>query len=130
MRPDHRAAVFDLHLGKPARERLFSIGQFNIPRVKPEQKVVHVAFEQTLWLDFYAPSQLEWQAALDGAYGNREFFAPLQDKAVQVIARTRCDGVFVHQATADQYVDEAVTRFLARTFTAKTNRIGANRMKT
>lgn len=75
----------------------------NIERIKPEQTAVEVAVEQALWLGLYAPSELEWRAALDGAYGNREFFAPLQDKAIQVVARTRSNAVFVRPATADQY---------------------------
>ena len=75
----------------------------NIERVKPDQKAVAVAVDQVLWLGFYTPSQLEWRAALDGAYGNREFFAPLEEKAVQVVARTRCDAVLARLAGPDQY---------------------------
>ena len=58
---------------------------------------------QVLWLGLYTPSALEWRAALDGAYGNREFFGPLQEKAVQVVARTRCDAVLARLAGPDQY---------------------------
>lgn len=50
-----------------------------------------------------ASAGLDWRAGLDGAYGNREFFAPLQGKAVQVVARTRSDGVLYRRATADDY---------------------------
>jgi hypothetical protein len=46
---------------------------------------------------------MDWRAALDGAYGNREFFAPLQDKQVEVVARTRCDRVFYRRAKAEDY---------------------------
>lgn len=75
----------------------------NITRVKPAQKATAVAAEQTLRLGLYAPSALAWRAALDGAYGNREFFAPLQDKAVQVVARTRCDSVLARLAGPADY---------------------------
>jgi hypothetical protein len=75
----------------------------NIQRLKPGQKAVAVAVEQVLWLGFYTRSEMEWRAALDGAYGNREFFAPLQDKAVQVVTRTRCDAVLSRLAGPDQY---------------------------
>jgi hypothetical protein len=75
----------------------------NIGRLKPLDKAVAVAVEQILWLGFYAPSILDWRCALDGAYGNREFFAPLQEKAVQVVARTRKDRVFYRRAQAEEY---------------------------
>lgn len=75
----------------------------NIQRLKPDQKATAVAADQVLWLGLYAPWQLEWRAALDGAYGNEKFFAPLEGKAVQVVARTRCDSVLVRLATPDQY---------------------------
>lgn len=75
----------------------------NIRRLKPDQKATAVAANQVLWLGLYAPSQLEWRAALDGAYGNQKFFAPLENKAVQVVARTRCDSVLARLATPDQY---------------------------
>jgi hypothetical protein len=65
----------------------------NIRRLKPDEKAVAVAVDQVLWLGFYTPSLLDWRCALDGAYGTREFFAPLQEKAVQVVARTRKDRV-------------------------------------
>jgi hypothetical protein len=74
-----------------------------IARLKPEQKAVEVAVEQVLWLGFYTPSSMAWRAALDGAYGNREFFAPLQGKEVQVVARTRCDKVFYRRANPHDY---------------------------
>ncbi len=75
----------------------------NIQRVKPDRKATAVAADQVLWLGFYAPQELEWRAALDGAYGNQKFFAPLEGKAVQVVARTRCDSVLARLATPDQY---------------------------
>lgn len=75
----------------------------NLRRLKPEQKAVAVAVEQVLWLGFYTPSSMDWRAALDGAYGNREFFAPLQGKAVQVVARTRSDKVFYRRANPQAY---------------------------
>lgn len=75
----------------------------NIRRLKPDQKAVAVAVEQVLWLGFYTPSALDWRAALDGAYGNREFFAPLQGKEVQVVARTRKDRVFYRRADPAAY---------------------------
>ncbi|MGH9802961.1 MAG: transposase [Blastocatellia bacterium] len=75
----------------------------NIQRLEPDQKATTVAADQVLWMGLYAPSQLEWRAALDGAYGNRQFFSPLEGKAVQVVARTRCDSVLARLATPDQY---------------------------
>lgn len=75
----------------------------NIRRLHPEQKAVAVAVAQVLWLGFYTPSELDWRCALDGAYGNREFFAPLQEKAVQVVARTRKDRVFYRRADPASY---------------------------
>jgi len=68
-------------------------------RLAPEQKAVAVAVQQVLQLGL----ELDWRAALDGAYGNKQFFAPLQDKAVQVVARTRDDGVFYRRAHAEDY---------------------------
>ena len=75
----------------------------NIQRVKPDQKATAVAVQQVCWLGLYAPQQLEWRAALDGGYGNRQFFAPLEEKAVQVVARTRSDAVLARLASPDQY---------------------------
>ncbi len=75
----------------------------NIRRLSPGEKAVEVAVAQVLWLGFYLPSGLDWRAALDGAYGNREFFAPLQEKEVQVVARTRCDRVLYRRATDADY---------------------------
>lgn len=75
----------------------------NIRRLKPGEKAVAVAVAQVLWLGFYLPSGLDWRAALDGAYGNREFFAPLQEKEVQVVARTRCDRVLYRRSTPADY---------------------------
>jgi hypothetical protein len=75
----------------------------NLRRLQPEQKATAIAVEQVLWLGLYTLSELEWRAALDGAYGNREFFGPLQEKAVQVVARTRCDAVLARLAGPDQY---------------------------
>jgi len=75
----------------------------NIQRLKPAQTAVQVAVEQVLWLGLYTPSELDWRVALDGAYGNREFFAPLQGKEVQVVARTRCDRVLYRRASTADY---------------------------
>lgn len=75
----------------------------NIRRLKPDETAVQVAVEQVLWLGLYTPSELDWRAALDGAYGNREFFAPLQGKEIQVVARTRCDRVLYRRATEADY---------------------------
>lgn len=75
----------------------------HLQRLAPGAKAVALAVEQVLWLGLETPSSLDWRVALDGAYGNREFFAPLQDKAVQVIARTRSDGVLYRRATAADY---------------------------
>lgn len=75
----------------------------HIRRLNPEEKAVAVAVEQLLWLGLYTPSTLEWRAALDGAYGNREFFARLRDKEVQVVARTRCDRVLYRRANPADY---------------------------
>jgi hypothetical protein len=72
-------------------------------RLAPEQKAVAVAVAQVLRLGLDTPSQLDWRAALDGAYGNKEFFAPLQGKAVQVVARTRDDSVFYRRARPEDY---------------------------
>ena len=55
-------------------------------------------------------------------------FAPLEDKEVQVVARTRCDGVFVRRARPIT-ADVVVIRFSARTFVAKMNPPGARRTK-
>lgn len=75
----------------------------NLRRLPPGEKAVRVAVEQVWWLGFYTPSGLDWRVALDGAYGNREFFAPLQSKEVQVVARTRCDRVLYRRARATDY---------------------------
>lgn len=75
----------------------------NIRRIKPSETAVSVAVEQVCWLGYWRPSGMDWRAALDGAYGNREFFAPLQEKAVQVVARTRCDRVFYRRAKEEDY---------------------------
>lgn len=62
-----------------------------------------MAAQQVLQLGLDTPSELEWRVALDGAYGNKCFFAPLQGKAVQVVARTRADGVFYRRARPEDY---------------------------
>lgn len=76
---------------------------FTMRRIKPDEKAVAVAVEQLLWVGAYTASELDWRAALDGAYGNREFFARLQEKAVQVVARTRCDRVLYRRAKPADY---------------------------
>ena len=75
----------------------------NIRRLAPGDKAVAVAVAQVCWLGFYLPSGQDWRAALDGGYGSINFFAPLQDKDVQVVARTRRDRVLYHRATAAEY---------------------------
>ena len=75
----------------------------NIRRLAPGEKAVAVAVAQICWLGFYLPSGQDWRAALDGEYGVVNFFAPLQDKDVQVVARTRCDRVLYHRATPADY---------------------------
>ena len=72
-------------------------------RLAPGQKAVEVATQQVLQLGLDTPSELEWRAGLDGAYGNKKFFAPLQGKAVQVVARTRADSVFYRRARPTDY---------------------------
>lgn len=74
-----------------------------IKRLAPTDKATAVAAQQVLQLGLDTPSAMEWRAALDGAYGNKRFFAPLQGKAVQVVARTRGDGVFYRRARAADY---------------------------
>ena len=72
-------------------------------RLAPGDKAVDVAVAQICWLGFYLPSGQDWRAALDGGYGHVNFFAPLQDKDVQVVARTRRDRVLYRRATAADY---------------------------
>jgi hypothetical protein len=91
----------------------------NLRRLHPEQKAVAVAVEQVLWLGFYTPSWLDWRAALDGAYGTREFFAPLQDKAVQVVARTRKDRVFYRRADPVAYAGRGRRAVFGEAFRCK-----------
>ena len=91
----------------------------NICRLNPEQKAIEVAVEQVLWLGFYTPSELDWRCALDGAYGTREFFAPLQDKAVQVVARTRKDRVFYRRADPSQYAGRGRRAVFGEAFRCK-----------
>jgi hypothetical protein len=91
----------------------------NIRRLKPDDKAVCVAVEQVLWLGFYTPSLLDWRVALDGAYGNREFFAPLQEKAVQVVARTRKDRVFYRRARACEYAGRGRRAVFGEAFRCK-----------
>jgi len=91
----------------------------NIRRLPPEQKAIAVAVEQVLWLGFYTPSELDWRGALDGAYGNREFFAPLQDKEVQVVARTRKDRVFYRRAVASAYAGRGRRALFGEVFRCK-----------
>lgn len=74
-----------------------------IKRLAPGDKAVDIAVQQVLQLGFETPSEMDWRAALDGAYGNKKFFAPLQGKAVQVVARTRADSVFYRRARAEDY---------------------------
>ena len=75
----------------------------NLKRLAPTDKATAVAAQQVLQLGLDTPSGMDWRAALDGAYGNKRFFAPLQDKAVQVVARTRDDGVFYRRARPEDY---------------------------
>jgi hypothetical protein len=91
----------------------------NIGRLKPSDNAVAVAVEQILWLGFYTSSHLDWRCALDGAYGRREFFAPLQDKAVQVVARTRKDGVFYRRAEPSRYAGRGRPAVFGEVFRCK-----------
>ena len=75
----------------------------NIRRLAPGDKAVDVAVAQVCWRGFYLPSGQDWRAALEGAYGSVNFFAPLQDKDVQVVARPRGDRVLDHRATEADY---------------------------
>lgn len=88
----------------------------NIRRLHPAQKAVEVAVAQVLWLGFYMRSGLDWRCALDGASGSREFFAPLQEKAVQVVARTRKDRVLYRRADPSQYVGRGRRAVFGRAF--------------
>jgi hypothetical protein len=91
----------------------------HIRRLKPDEKAVSVAVEQVLWLGFYTPSELAWRTALDGAYGTREFFAPLQDKDVQVVARTRKDRVFYRRAVPTDYCGRGRRAVFGKVFRCK-----------
>jgi hypothetical protein len=91
----------------------------HIRRLKPDEKAVAVAVEQVLWLGFYTPSELAWRCALDGAYGTREFFAPLQHKEVQVVARTRKDRVFYRRANPFEYLGRGRRAVFAEVFRCK-----------
>jgi len=90
-----------------------------IRRLEPAQTQVALALEQVLWLGLHAPSELEWRAALDGAYGNREFFAPWQEKEVQVVARTRCDRVLSRRSSAADYCGKGRRPVFGTTFRCK-----------
>lgn len=74
-----------------------------IKRLAPGDKAVDIAIQQVLRLGRATPATMDWRAALDGAYGNKKFFSPLQGKAVQVVARTRADGVFYRRARPEDY---------------------------
>ena len=76
----------------------------NFKRLTATDKATQVAAQQVLQLGLALPSEMAWRAALDGAYGNKRFFAPLQGKAVQVVARTRGDGVFYRRARPADYL--------------------------
>jgi len=91
----------------------------NIRRVKPDETAVKVAVEQVCWLGHWTPPGMAWRAGLDGGYGNREFFAPLSEKEVQVVARTRCDRVFYHRATAQEYCGRGRRAVFGRVFRLK-----------
>ena len=75
----------------------------HLQRLQPGETAVEVAVAQVRWLGFYLPTELDWRVALDGAYGNRKFFTPLQDKAVQVVARSRDDRVLYRRADPSDY---------------------------
>lgn len=75
----------------------------HLHRLRPAETAVAAAVAQVCWLGYELPSGLDWRAGLDGAYGNQKFFAPLRDKAVQVVARTRDDRVFYRRASAADY---------------------------
>jgi hypothetical protein len=62
---------------------------------------------------------MDWRVALDGAYGNREFFAPLQGQAVQVVARTRCDKVFYRRADPRAYAGKGRRAVFGEAFRCK-----------
>ena len=72
-------------------------------RLAPGEKAVTVAAQQVLQLGLDTPSGMDWRAELDGGYGNKKFFFPLQGKAVQAVARTRHDGVFYYRARPEEY---------------------------
>jgi hypothetical protein len=91
----------------------------NLRRLHPEQKAIAVAVEQVLGLGFYTSSQLDWRAALDGAYGSKEFFAPLQNQAVQVVARTRKDRVFYRRADPAEYAGRGRRAVFGEAFRCK-----------
>ena len=75
----------------------------HLHRLEPGETAVEAAVAQVRWLGFYLPTGLDWRAGLDGAYGNRKFFTPLQDKDVQVVARTRADRVLYRRADPAKY---------------------------
>lgn len=74
-----------------------------IKRLAPTDKATAVGAQQVLQLGLDTPAEMMWRAALDGAYGNKRFFTPLQGKAVQAVARTRGDGVFYRRARPEDY---------------------------
>ena len=75
----------------------------HLHRLEPGETAVEAAVAQVRWLGFYLPTGLDWRAGLDGAYGNRKFFTPLQDKDVPVVARTRADRVLYRRADPAKY---------------------------
>lgn len=91
----------------------------NIRRIKPEEKAVSVAVEQVCWLGYWTPSGMDWRAALDGAYGNREFFAPLQEKEVQAVARTELRQSFLSQSQSRGLLWERSSRSFRRSISVQ-----------
>lgn len=86
----------------PERGRSFA-PTLHVHRLRPEETAVEAAVAQLCYLGYELPSGLDWRAALDGAYGNQKFFAPLQHKALRVVARTRDDRVFHRPADPAKY---------------------------
>lgn len=76
----------------------------NLKRLAPTDKATAVAAQQVLQLGVDTPSEMEWRGALDGAYGNKKFFTPLQGKEVQAVARTRDDGVLYRRPRPADYL--------------------------
>lgn len=69
----------------------------NTKRVEPEQKAVEIAASQIKWLIKNLDSDQEASVALDGSYGNKEFFRLLQGQKSFAVVRLRDDRLLYHR---------------------------------